>query len=80
MNEIGDVLCQFYYGTSQFQLSYFYGLRTEKLLGAATHDRIYNNLGLILDLYGQYEAALQYYEKSLAVKKKKLIFREKGPP
>ncbi|WP_282777978.1 tetratricopeptide repeat protein [Phaeodactylibacter xiamenensis] len=71
VNEIGDVLCHFYYGTSQFQLSYFYGLRTEELLGDATHDRIYNNLGLILDLYGQYDAALQYYEKSLVVKKEK---------
>ena len=65
VNEIGDVLCQFYYDTSQFQLSYFYGLSTEQLLGEATHDRIYNNLGLILDLYGQYNAALQYYERSL---------------
>jgi tetratricopeptide (TPR) repeat protein/CHAT domain-containing protein len=71
VNEIGDVLCQFYYGTSQFQLSYYYGLSTEKLLREATHDRIYNNLGLILDLYGQYDAALQYYEKSLAADRKK---------
>ncbi|MFN3175514.1 MAG: tetratricopeptide repeat protein [Phaeodactylibacter xiamenensis] len=71
VNEIGDVLCHFYYGTSQFQLSYFYGLRTEELLGDDTHDRIYNNLGLILDLYGQYDAALQYYEKSLKADRKK---------
>jgi tetratricopeptide (TPR) repeat protein len=71
VNEIGDVLCQFYHDTSQFQLSYYYGLSTEELLRESTHDRIYNNLGLILKLYGRYDMALRYYEKSLAVKKEK---------
>jgi tetratricopeptide (TPR) repeat protein len=71
VNEIGDVLCTFYWNTSQFQLSYHYGLHTEQLLGQRTHDRIYNNLGLLLDLYGHYDAALAYYEKSLAIKQEK---------
>ena len=38
---LGMCCATFIMAFSQFQLSYFYGLRTEKLLGAATHDRIY---------------------------------------
>jgi|GEM_PF-843470 len=65
VNQLGEMLCTLYYQKSQFQLSQYYGLKTEELLEEATGGNIYNLLGLIYDLYGQYDKALNYHQKSL---------------
>ncbi|MCG8327559.1 MAG: CHAT domain-containing protein, partial [Chitinophagales bacterium] len=69
VNEIGDRLCQFFHDISQFRMSYVYGSKTEQLLQEATNDRVYNNLGLIHNLYGNNNEALHYYKKSLQADK-----------
>jgi len=66
INDVGWRLCDFYYEFQQFRLSHIYGLRTEKITTEKTNRKIWNNLGLIFELFGQLESALKYFEKSLA--------------
>ncbi|MDX1941613.1 MAG: tetratricopeptide repeat protein [Saprospiraceae bacterium] len=69
VNRIGYRLNNFYYNVQQFRLSLEYGLRSEEVAQEQTYGNIWNNLGLTLQIFGQLEPALHYYEKSLAYDK-----------
>ncbi|MEM0994653.1 MAG: CHAT domain-containing protein, partial [Bacteroidota bacterium] len=65
VNEIGNILCGFYYRRQLFPLAWQYGQQVEQLLGAETHGRIWSNLGLIAQMYGHLDIALAYNHRSL---------------
>ena len=65
INEIGDLLCNYYYQIQQFRIALNYGTRTEEIAGNKTHGRVYSNLGLIFQIFGHLDFALQYQKKSL---------------
>ncbi len=65
LNSIGFILNDFYHEIQQFQISLTYGLRTEEVAKENTDSRIWNNLGLIYQLFGELDRALIYFEKSL---------------
>ncbi|MGD2091895.1 MAG: tetratricopeptide repeat protein [Candidatus Aminicenantes bacterium] len=65
VEEIGDRLSRFYYGYSMFRNAYFYAQRVYELLGEETTPRVLNRLGLIYDLYGDYDHALTLFQKTL---------------
>ena len=52
----------------QFQLSFFYAKRTEEIAQNQTSVKIWNILGLIFKLIGNYDVALDYYQKSLKIR------------
>ncbi len=69
VNETGVVLTNVYYRVQAFPVSYDFALRAEALAGGQTDHRILTNLGLILKLYGQMDAALRFLERALAAAK-----------
>ncbi len=66
IGEIGDLLSSAYHEYSMFHTSFYYAERTHHLLGNETPLAILNRLGLILQFYGKYDEALQFFEKILA--------------
>jgi len=66
INEVGWRLCEFYYDIQQFRLSLAFGLRTEEIAKEKTYGSIWNILGIIFNLFGQLDFALEFYKKSLA--------------
>ena len=71
INEIGDILCNYYYQIQQFRIALNYGTRTEEIAGNKTHGRVYSHLGLIFQIFGHLDFALQYQKKSLEDVKRK---------
>lgn len=65
INEVGWRLCNFYYTIQQFRLSLALGLRTEKIAGEETDSKIWNNLGIIFQIFNKLKLALEYYKKTL---------------
>ena len=65
VNEIGATLCSHFYRRSSFAVAFAYGQRTRQLLGEATNGRVWNDLGLICQLYGKLDEALFCLEQSL---------------
>ena len=70
INDVGKRLCDFYYEIQQFRLSLAFGLRTEEIAKEKTNRNIWNTLGLIFQLFGQLEFALEFFKKSLENDKK----------
>jgi tetratricopeptide (TPR) repeat protein len=65
VNLYGAILCRHYFDRQIFRKAYDVGKQTENFVGADTEGGILNNLGRILQLYGQLDAALPYYERNL---------------
>ncbi len=66
VNEIGGLLSGSYYRYSLFQNAFFYATRTYQLLAEETSNGVLNRLGMILNLYGDYDQALSFYQKALS--------------
>lgn len=78
LNEVGIWLCNFYYNVQQFDMAYKLGLRIEQDIKEKTSFRILNILGLILDIFGKYDLAINYYEKSLVGSKENKHRQDEG--
>ncbi len=78
INEVGYIICKYYYDVEQFRLSLAFGLCTEEVAREETHGVIWNNLGLIFQLFGKLELALTYLKKSLSDVKKREDFRNEA--
>ena len=66
VQEIGDKLSGLYYSYSLYKNSFYYAGQVQQLLGEETGSSTLNLLGLILDLYGNYDQALFVYQKALS--------------
>ena len=66
VNDLGDYLSKFYYENEQFHKSLIFAKRTEVIAGLGTDSFVLNRLGLLLGHYGKFDAALSYFEFSLA--------------
>ncbi len=64
VREIGAWLSGIYYGYSMFGSAYFYAGRVYELLGDGAGSRVLNLLGLIYKLYGEYDQALNLFQKA----------------
>jgi len=65
LNETGKELANYYYKYSYYQKVLAYCKKVEQICGNATDRWFYNQLGLIYDIFGKYNTALDYYEKNL---------------
>ena len=63
VSDIGTRLCNFYYGLSLFQMSFFYGQRTEDLVGEQIKVELLTRMGQVFQLYGKLDLALTYFNK-----------------
>jgi tetratricopeptide (TPR) repeat protein len=64
LQTLGKILSDAYYSYSMFKNACFYAMQVYEMLGDETNEWILNRLGLIFDLYGQYDQALSLYEKA----------------
>ena len=67
VEEIGDQLSGFYDSVSLYRSALHYALQASEVLGAKTSASLLNRLGMIYHLYGQYETALAYLQRSLTI-------------
>ncbi len=70
VQEIGDLLSEFYYEYSMYHNAFFYAHRAYQLLGDETDSVILDRLGLIYKLYGVLDLALIFFKKTLYKSKK----------
>ncbi|MBF0617596.1 MAG: CHAT domain-containing protein [Nitrospirae bacterium] len=61
INEIGNRLVGYYYNSSLYATAFHYCKAVYELLGLDSDLDVLNNMGLILDLYGDYNGALEIY-------------------
>jgi tetratricopeptide (TPR) repeat protein len=66
VQDIGDRLSRIYYDYSMFGNAYFYAHRVYELLGDDTNVKVLNLLGAIYHLYGDYDNALNLFQKALS--------------
>ncbi|MCP4219698.1 MAG: CHAT domain-containing protein, partial [bacterium] len=66
LHEIGERLASVFYDLSLFQTAFYYARRVYDVMGDETGNQVLNTLGLIYNLFGQYEPALEVYLKALA--------------
>ncbi|MFN0013194.1 MAG: tetratricopeptide repeat protein, partial [Saprospiraceae bacterium] len=66
LNDIGERLSRFYYQISQFQRSFGLAMRAEAVAGEQTDGRLLNTLGLLFQFFGNLDAALRFFQRSLA--------------
>ena len=62
LNETGSTLCDFYYGTSQYQNALQTGLQVYELNKENTAWDILNRVGLSFHIFGEMEQALTFFE------------------
>lgn len=65
VNQIGTILCQFYYDKQIFETALFYGKETERILEEKVDTMLLNEIGLINTHFGDSDEAENYYEKAL---------------
>jgi tetratricopeptide (TPR) repeat protein len=65
VQDIGGRISRFYYKYCMYRSAFFYANRVYELWGDETESQIINRLGLIYDVYGNYESALKFYLKDL---------------
>lgn len=64
INSAGSSLAEFYYSRSMFHKALKIGQQVEAAVGAGTTESIYSTLGNVYRIFGQYNQALRYFEKS----------------
>lgn len=65
LNLTADHLSQDYYEAALNDQALHYALQAEAVAGNETSIHIFNRIGLIYSLYGEFQLALQYFEKCL---------------
>ncbi len=66
IQKIGDKLSNFYYNRSMYDRAYYFTDNVYKLLEENSSNSILNRIGLILDMFGEYDQALRFYKKTLS--------------
>ncbi|WP_421795404.1 tetratricopeptide repeat protein [Haliscomenobacter sp.] len=70
INRCGVILCNGYYNANLFAKALHFALTAYKRLGENTDWKITNRAGLTLELFGDYESALQMYQHNLELTRK----------
>jgi tetratricopeptide (TPR) repeat protein len=64
INSAGARLAEFYYGRLVLHKALKIALQVEAAVGVGTSESVYNTIGSIYRIFGQYRPALTYFEKS----------------
>ncbi len=78
IQELGDILSRFCYESSMYHSAIFYAQQVYNLLGDNTRGVILNRLGLIYQIYGELDRAMEFFKKTLAGYRKSGDERNEG--